>query len=130
VAGAVASACGSSTGLVTPTATTLVTVSMTTTSQFTVVGFGGFGGPGYLWLVGLGTGLLLWRSRKSAGGMLRGGLMVVFLAAIGLSLSGCSGKLPTQNPTYTGPGSYTVKVVATDGTLTHYATYVLSVTVK
>jgi len=130
VAGATASGCDLSTAVVTPTAATAVTVSMTTTSQFTVVGFGGFGGPGYLWLVGLGTGLLLWRSRKSAGGMLRGGLVVVFLAAIGLSLSGCSGKLPTQNPTYTGPGSYTVKVVATDEFLTHYATYVLSVTVK
>ncbi len=130
VAGATASGCGLSTAVVTPTAATTVTVSMTTTSQFTVVGFGGFGGPGYLWLVGLGSGLLLWRRRRTSAGMLSGTLMAVFLAAIGLSLSGCSGKLPTQNPAYTGPGSYTVKVVATDGILTRSATYVLSVTAK
>ncbi len=130
VAGATASDCGLSTALVTPTAATTVTVSMTTTSQFTVVGFGGVGGPGYLWLVGLGSGLLLWRRRRNSAGMLSGALMAVFLAAIGLSLSGCSGKLPTQNPAYTGPGSYIVKVVATDGFLTHSATFALTVTAK
>jgi hypothetical protein len=102
---------------------------MTTTSQYTVVGFGGFGGQGYLWLVGLGSGCLLWRRRRSAGAMFRSGLVVV-LAAIGLSLTGCSGKLPTQNGTYTGPGSYVVKVTATDGFLVHSATYTLTVTAK
>jgi hypothetical protein len=130
VGGAAASGCGLSTASVTPTVATSVTVSMTTTSQFTVVGFGGFGGPGYLWLVGMGSGLLLWRRRGSSGAMLRGGLMVAFLAAIGLSLSGCSGKVPTQNAAYTGPGSYTVQVSATDGFLHRSATYTLTVNAK
>jgi len=129
VAGAVASGCGLTTTSVTPTTTATVTINMTTTSQYTVVGFGGFGGQGYLWLVGLGSGCLLWRRRRSAGAMFRSGLVVV-LAAIGLSLTGCSGKLPTQNGTYTGPGSYVVKVTATDGFLVHSATYTLTVTAK
>jgi hypothetical protein len=130
VAGAVASNCGLSTATVTPTSATAVTISMSTTSQFTVVGFGGFGGRGYLWLVGMGSGLLLWRRRRSARGMLSGGLMMALLAAIGLSLSGCSGKLPDQNSAYTGPGTYTVNLSATDGFLVHSATYTLTVTAK
>jgi hypothetical protein len=130
VAGAAASSCGLSTATVTPTTVTTATINMTTTSQYTVVGFGGFGGRGYLWLVGLGSGWLLWRRRRSAGAMFRSGLAVVVLAAIGLSLTGCSGKLPTQNAAYTGPGSYVVKVTATDGFLVHSATYTLTVTAK
>jgi hypothetical protein len=102
---------------------------LTTTSQFTVIGYGGFGGRGYLWLVGIGSGLLLWRRRR-AGVMLRSGLAVVLLAAIGLGMSGCSGKLPAQNAAYTGPGSYTVKATATDGFLVRSATYTLTVTSK
>jgi hypothetical protein len=130
VNGAAASGCGLSNATFTPTAVTTVTVSMTTTSQFTVVGYGGFGGRGYLWLVGIGSGLLLWRRRGSAGAMLRSGLAVALLAAIGLGMSGCSGKLPAQNAAYTGPGSYTVKLTATDGFLVHSATYTLTVTSK
>jgi hypothetical protein len=130
VVGAAASSCVLSTALVTPTAATPDTVSMTTTAQYTVVGFGGFGGRGYLWLVGMGSGLLLWRRRRRSGGILRPGLTMLILAAIGLSLSGCSGKLPAQNAAYTGPGSYTVNVVATDGFLVHSATYTLTVTAK
>jgi hypothetical protein len=129
VNGAVASGCGLSSATFTPTAVTAVTVSLTTTSQFTVIGYGGFGGRGYLWLVGIGSGLLLWRRRR-AGVMLRSGLAVVLLAAIGLGMSGCSGKLPAQNAAYTGPGSYTVKATATDGFLVRSATYTLTVTSK
>ncbi len=129
VNGAVASGCGLSNPTFTPAAVTPVTVTLTTTSQYTVVGYGGFGGRGYLWLVALGTGLLLWR-RRSAGTMLRSGLAIALLAAIGLGMSGCSGKLPTQNAAYTGPGSYTIKVTATDGFLTRSATYTLTVTSK
>jgi hypothetical protein len=54
----------------------------------------------------------------------------VLLAAIGLSTTGCSGKLPTQNPSYTGPGGYTITVSATDGFLVHSATYSLTVKAK
>jgi hypothetical protein len=52
------------------------------------------------------------------------------LAALTVSLSGCSGKLPAQNAAYTGPGTYTVMVSATDGFLVHSATYTLTVTAK
>ena len=65
---------------------------------------------------------------------LRAGVLMVMLAAVGLSLTGCTGKLPAQNAVYTGPGSYTVTVTATDvpagGVLTHSATYTLTVTAK
>ena len=103
-------------------------ISMITTSQYTVIGYGVFGG--YLWPIVVGSGLLLWRTRRRVGTMLRSGLMVVLLAAIGWSMTGCSGKLPTQNPAYTGPGSYTITVSATDGFLVHSATYSLTVKAK
>jgi len=41
--------------------------------------------------------------------------MLALAAAVGLSISGCSSKLPAQNAVYTGPGSYVVTVKATDG---------------
>jgi hypothetical protein len=128
VGGAVASSCGLASASVTPPAADVI--SMTTTSQFTVVGFGGFGGRGYMWLIALGSGWLLWRTRRRAGSMLRSGLMVALLAAIGFSMTGCSGKLPKRNAAYTGPGSYTITVTATDGILTHSATYKLTVSAK
>ena len=105
-----------------------LTVSLSTTSQYTVIGYSGFGGRGVLWLMAVGSGWLLWRRRKSANMLLRSGLAVALLAAIGLAMTGCSGKLPTQNPAYTGPGTYTVTVKATDGFLVHSATYTLTVT--
>jgi hypothetical protein len=130
IGGATASNCGLSTSTFTPTAVTTVTVNLTTTSQFTVIGYGGLGGRWYLWLMGMCTGVLLWRGRKRAGVMLRSGLAIALIAAIGLGMSGCSGKLPTQNAAYTGPGSYTVQMTATDGFLTRSATYTLTVTAK
>jgi hypothetical protein len=130
VAGASASGCGLSSSSVTPTTATNVTITMNTTSQYTVVGYGGFGGRGYLWLVGFTTGLLLWRRRKSMSAAMRAGVLMVLMAAVGLSLTGCSGKVPTQNVAYTGPGSYSVTVTATDGFLVHSATYTLAVTAK
>jgi hypothetical protein len=55
-------------------------------------------------------------------------MLIAVLAAIGLTMSGCSGKLPAQNPAYTSQGSYVVTVTATDGFLVHSATYSLKVT--
>ena len=130
---AAASTCGLSATTVMPTTTVTTSVSITTTSQYTVVGYGGLGG-GYLWLVGAVSGWLLWAKRRSAGGRLRSGLMIVLAAALGLvmcvGVSGCSGKLPAQNSVYTGPGNYTITVSATDGFLVHTATYSLTVTSK
>jgi hypothetical protein len=129
VGGAVASSCGLATTTVTPTSTVTDVINLTTTSQYTVIGYG-FGGRGYLWVIALGSGLLLWRARRRAGVVLRSGLMILMLAAIGLSVTGCTGKMPTQNATYTGPGSYTITLTATDGFLVHSATYTLTVNAK
>ena len=125
---ATASACTLATAPVVPAAAVLV--SLTTTSHFTVVGFGGFGGPGYLWLVAVGSGWLLFVTRRRAHTVLRSGLMFALLAAISLSMTGCTGKLPAQNAAFTGPGNYTVTVTATDGFLVRSATYSLTVTAK
>jgi len=128
-AGAVASACGLGSTSVVPTSAVSEAITVTTTSQYTVIGYGGFGG-GYLWLVAVGSGWLLWTRRRSAGALVRTGLLVALLAAIGFSMTGCSGKLPAQNAAYTGPGNYTVTVTATDGFLVHSATFSLTVTAK
>jgi hypothetical protein len=127
-AAATASSCNLATTPEIPPQT--LTVNLMTTSQYTVIGYGGFGGRGVLWLMAVGSGWLLWRRRKSASALLRSGLAVALLAAIGLALTGCSGKLPAQNSAYTGPGTYTVTVTATDGFLVHSATYTLTVTAK
>jgi hypothetical protein len=125
---ATASACTLATASVVPPATILI--NLATTSQYKVVGFGGFGGPGYLWLVAVATGGLLFLTRRRAGTLLRLGLMFALLAAISLSMTGCTGKLPAQNAVFTGPGNYTVTVTATDGFLVRSATYNLTVTAK
>ncbi len=120
---ATATACNVATAPVTPPASIVITIN--TTSQYTVVGYG-IGG-GWVWLVAFAGGCILWRTRRKAR-ILRSGLLVVILAAIGLSVTGCSGKLPQQNAVYTGPGSYVVTVKATDGFLVRTATYTLTVT--
>ena len=127
-AAATASSCNLATTPEVPPQT--LTVSLSTTSQYTVIGYGGFGGRGVLWLMAAGSGWLLWRRRKSANRLLRSGLAVALLAAIGLAMTGCSGKLPAQNAAYTGPGTYTVTVTATDGFLVHSAAYTLTVSAQ
>jgi hypothetical protein len=104
--------------------------SITTTSQYTVIGYGGFGGGGFLWLIAVASGWLLWTKRRSGRALLRGGLLVVLLGAMGLGLTSCTGKLPDQNAAWTGAGNYTVTVTATDGFLVHSAAYSLTVTAK
>ena len=110
-----------------PSAALTTTVTIATTSRYTVVGYGGLGG-GFLWLVGLGSGWLLWMRRRTTGALVRGAMTVLLLIAASFSITACSGKYPSLNPSYTPPGSYTYTLTATDGTLTHSATYTLNVT--
>jgi len=128
VAVAVASVCGLATVSLTPTETVSQTITLTTTSQYTVIGYTGWGGRGYLWLIAVGSGWMLFWRRRSVPRLLRTWMLIAVLAAIGLTMSGCSGKLPAQNPAYTSQGSYVVTVTATDGFLVHSATYSLKVT--
>ncbi|HXE07812.1 MAG TPA: choice-of-anchor D domain-containing protein [Acidobacteriaceae bacterium] len=130
VGGATAANCGAGSGTITPAApASTFTVTMATTSQYVIIGYG-LGGPGWLWLVALLSGGMLWFSRRRAGVVVRCSLMLLMVAATSASLSGCSGKLPAKNAAYTGPGSYTITVSATDGFLVHTATYKLTVTAK
>jgi hypothetical protein len=133
--GASAAACTLSTAALVPTESVTTVASMSTTAQYTVIGYSGFGGG--LWLVGLTTGWLLWVKRRNGLPVLRGGLRVrlgllvlLLLGAMSLSLTGCTGKPPAQNVSWTAPGSYTVTVTASDGFLRHSATYSLTVTAK
>ena len=105
-------------------------VSITTTAKYAVIGYGGFGGSGLLWLVAVGSGFLLWTKRRSAGALTRSALAVLLLAAASLWMTGCSGKLPAQNPAFTAPGVYAITLTATDGFLVHSATYNLTVTAQ
>jgi hypothetical protein len=131
VGGAVASACNlsSSSAIVPQSPSTSITVNFATTSQYSVIGYG-IAGNRWFWLIGVGSGLLLMLSRRRAGSLGRTGLFTLMLLAFGLSSSGCTGKLPTQNSSYTGPGSYVITVTATDGFLVHSATYNLTVSAK
>jgi hypothetical protein len=127
---ATASSCIFSPTTVTPTTVVTESVSISTISQYTVVGYSGLGGKGCLWLIALGSGCLLWSTRRRARLLLRGSLLLAMLAAIGLSLTGCTGKLPDQNAAWTAPGNYALTLTVTDGFLVHSATYNLTVTAK
>jgi len=128
---AVASTCIPALVTFVPAAGTTTAVAITTTSKYTIVGYGGFGSSnGWLALIALGSALLLWTKRKSVGSLGRLVLFACFITASSFFVTGCSGKLPDQNPAYTAPGSYTYTVSATDGFLIHSATYSLTVTAK
>ena len=112
----------------TPNAPVQSQVTITSTSKYTVIGYGGFGG--WLWVVALGSGGLLWVTRRRLGVAGRGILMVIVMVAGSMSLTGCSGQQPAQNAVYTAPGTYTFTVTATDGFLVRSQTYSLKVTVN
>jgi hypothetical protein len=133
--GATGSACALGANAVTPTTQVTESVTINTTSQYTIIGFSGLGGGPWLWLLALASGALLFITRRGAPGRrfirsARLGLFALLLTATGLALTGCSGKLPAQHSVYTGPGAYTITVSATDGFLTHSATYTLTVTAQ
>jgi uncharacterized protein involved in response to NO len=102
-----------------------VVVAITTTSQYTVIGYGGF-----LPLLALFSGTLLWLARRKTRTPAIFLLGALVLTATSLFTTGCSGKYPDKNAVYTAPGSYTYTLTATDGFLTHSATYTLGVTAK
>ena len=134
-AGATAAVCSLSSAAVTPTTAATTVVSIGTTSQYTVIGYSGFGGRGLLWLAAAASGWLLWRRHRGWRAFLphlkieiwgtRG--LLLALLAMGLGLTSCTGKLPAENAAWTAPGNYTVTVTATDGQLSHSATYSLTV---
>ena len=123
------STCNVSTASFSPSAATPVTVSITTTSQYTVIGYGGMG-EGWLALLGLGGACMLWTNRRRARTMIRCGMVVGLLVAGGSFLTGCGNLKPATNGNPTSPGTYTYTVQATDGTITHATTYSLTVTAK
>jgi hypothetical protein len=125
-----ATTCSEAGNAFTPVSAVTTAVQITTVSEYTVVGYGGFGGRGLLWLVGAGTGLLLYVRRRSLGRLARAGVLVLLVGVVGLSATGCSGKLPAKNASYTTPGTYTVTLSATDGFLVHTASYSLTVSAK
>ncbi len=124
------STCSVATASVSGGAAVTTNVAITTTSKYTVIGYGGFGGRGWLWAVGLGSGCLLLVSRRRAGWMVRCSLATVLLACASAGLAGCSGQQPAQNSVYTAPGTYSYTLTATDGFLVHSAAYSLTVSVK
>ena len=111
-------------------AATNVPVSMTTTSQYTVVGYGGLGSRGILSLVAILSGVLLWRRRSRSTLLHWSGLAGFILLAATFFVTGCSGKLPARNAVYTLPGSYTYTLTATDGIISHSVSYTLKVTAQ
>ena len=133
IGGAVAANCGlPSTSLVPSSPASIFTITLATTSQYVVVGYGATG-RGWQWLAVLAVGGLLWRVRRLSVALRRALYLLIATAALtasGLFFSGCSGKLPAQNGSYTAPGAYTITVSATDGFLVRAATYKLTVSAK
>ena len=125
-----ATTCSPATQTFVPASATNAVLSINTTSEYTVIGYGGFGASGWTALLAFGTGAVLWFRRRRLGGLLRVSLAITFLAALSVSLTGCSGKQPAKNPAFTAPGTYTLTVSATDGFLVHSVTYSLNVTAK
>jgi hypothetical protein len=126
-AGAQTTVCSLSSATLTPTTVVTTVASIGTTSQYTVIGYSGFGGRGLLWLLAVASGGLLWRRRRRRlTPVLLGGLLLVALGG----LTSCTGKLPAEHAAWTVPGNYVVTVTATDGQLVHSATYSLTVTAK
>ncbi len=91
----------------------------TTKTASGMVPTGGMSG----WLIGLGSVLgclaLVTKRRK----LLRGAVMMAGLLMLGLAVSGCG---TTGSTSATPSGSYVYTLTATDGTLTHSATYTLT----
>lgn len=125
-----ASTCVPATNRFTPASPTSDAVTITTTSQFAVIGYGGLG-EGVLGTCAiLSSGFLLLRRRRRVASPMTLTLLIVGTGALALSGSGCSGKQPALNTPYTPAGTYSYTVTSTDGFLKHSATYTLTVSAK
>ncbi|SEG16480.1 hypothetical protein SAMN05421819_2023 [Bryocella elongata] len=122
------STCTPSSTTLTLSAATTVPVTITTTSQYTVIGYGGVGARGWTALLSGAAGLVLLftRRRYRLGRLLP---VVLLLAAAAMGTAGC-GTAPAANSSPTAAGTYTYTLSVTDGTVTHSATYALTVTAK
>lgn len=120
------SACTPAQTSATLSATLTDSVKITTTSQYTVIGYGGLGVSRWWALAGFGScfALLLGRRRRRLPAL----LMLLFLA-MPFAITGC-GSAPAANAQPTEAGTYTYTFSVTDGTVVHSATYTLTVTSK
>ncbi|RXH55910.1 choice-of-anchor D domain-containing protein [Granulicella sibirica] len=124
------STCTPATGTAALSTANTLAVAITTTAQYTVIGY--TGATPVLWIVLLTTlsGAILFFSIRRTRHLPKLAALVIILSLISLPITGCSDKLPSTNANPTLPGSYTYTISATDGTLTHTATYTLTVTAK
>ena len=128
---AVASTCTLPNPRFTLSGTTTQDMAMTTTGQYTLVGYGLYGNPHGVALLLLAcsfaAAFLLFRNRRSLQlpATLFLAALILLLASSGLT--GCSSKYPDLNSPYTSPGTYTYTVTATDGSINHTAIYTLTV---
>ena len=112
------------------TTATQDTIDISTTSQYTVIGYtGGTGLSGHPWLTMLAllstAGVFLsLRKRRLLPRLTVPAAMLILCT---LSNLGCSGKLPNHNEDPTYLGTYTYTFSAMDGTVIHIATYTLTV---
>ena len=124
------STCTPSKASLTLSAAATIPAVITTTSQYTVIGYGGFGSNPLTALIGLLCAAFIFRASRRGRTLLRAAAALIVLGVLGLSNLGCSGRTPDKNANPTNPGTYTYTFTATDGTLTHTASYTLTVTAK
>ena len=126
------STCNAQTASLTLASTTSVPLTITTTSKYTVIGYGGFGVLGqstWLWLAGFATSLLLLLNRRRKL-LPRLAAILVVLGFLGTASMGCGTQDPNLNNNPTLPGTYTYTVSATDGKITHTASYSLTISIR